>query len=515
MEEQFIGRYKIIEQIGAGGMAKVYLGVHKDVPSLRVILKVLTDPRLADRFIQEADKMALLDGHPNVCSIRHFFSHGEDTVIVMDFINGATLEEIVDKENRMTVPEALRVIDDVLDTLSFAHKKGISHRDIKPNNIMIDKSGKVKIIDFGIAKGESDPQLTAAGMACGTPAYMAPEQFTPSADTNYTLVDIYAVGTTLFRLLTGECPFKGDNEFAIRDCKMFNEPPSPRKLNPDIPKPLEKIILKSLQKDPSKRFATADEMKQALKEAGAGISPKAPTEDKTVAFRSRKHSKPAGNKMKSVLIGLGGTIVLALLVFGISRLLTSEDIADGNITKADTGSSAIDPGVLARDTLITPASSVPATGEIALKVTPMADAVYLADSLVAEHTSEVSITHDTGTFVLRLERSGAANSPIIEELTIRPDAYIERSYGFTTPPQRDDTPVRTPTLTTLIVASRPRGANIILDGKETHKPTPFSFEVEIGQHIVRLELDYFDRLLQHTDTISVNDSLTYYHEFDI
>ncbi len=223
MEERYIGNYKILKRMGVGGMAKVYLAVHEDVPNLKVILKILDDIRMGDRFKQEADKLALLDGHPNICRIKHFFSHGEETVIAMEYIDGMTLEEKIKSDTQLTLEEAVRIISEVLDTLSYAHEKKIYHRDIKPGNIMIDSSGNVKVIDFGIAKGEADPNLTVAGTACGTPAYMAPEQFDDSEGALNAQVDIYAVGVNLYYMLCGEQPFKGDNQFAIRDEKLFGQ----------------------------------------------------------------------------------------------------------------------------------------------------------------------------------------------------------------------------------------------------------------------------------------------------
>jgi len=245
-------------------MARVYLAVHKDVPNLKVVLKILSDARMVERFRQEADKLALLDGHASVCRIKHFFNHGEDFVIAMEYIDGTTLEDIIKEDGKIPLPEAMKIASDVLSTLEFAHNKDIYHRDIKPGNIMVDTSGVVKIIDFGIAKGKTDPNLTVAGTSCGTPAYMPPEQFNPTEEIDYGLVDIYAVGTTLFHMLTGELPFKAENQFALRDAKLFNDPPSPRDINPDIPRKLEAIILKALDRAPEKRYATAAEMKSAI-----------------------------------------------------------------------------------------------------------------------------------------------------------------------------------------------------------------------------------------------------------
>lgn len=264
MADEFIGNYKILRKIGAGGMASVFLAVHKDVPNLRVVLKLLSDPRLVERFKQEADKLALLDGHGHICQIKHFFQHGEEMVIAMEYIDGATLEDLILQEKRVAVEQAVKIISDVLETLTFAHEKGVFHRDIKPSNIMVDRNGQVKIIDFGIAKADTDPNLTQAGSACGTPSYMAPEQFNPSDDINYALVDVYAVGTTLFCLLTGETPFKGDNPFALRDAKLFNDPPRPSDINPAIPREVERVILKAIDKDPEKRYHSMAEMKADL-----------------------------------------------------------------------------------------------------------------------------------------------------------------------------------------------------------------------------------------------------------
>lgn len=264
MAEEYIGNYKILKKIGAGGMAQVYLAVHKDVPNLKVVLKILSDARLVERFRQEADKLALLDGHSSVCRIKHFFNHGDDFVIAMEFIDGQTLDDRIKNEGKLPIADSLKIVSDVLSTLEFAHQKDIFHRDIKPGNVMVDTQGQVKIIDFGIAKSKTDPNLTIAGTSCGTPAYMPPEQFNPTESIDYALVDIYAAGTTLFYMLTGDLPFKGDNQFALRDAKMFNEPARPREFNPEIPKKLEEVILKSLAKDPQDRYASAAEMKTAI-----------------------------------------------------------------------------------------------------------------------------------------------------------------------------------------------------------------------------------------------------------
>ncbi len=314
MEEK-IGNYKILKKIGAGGMARVFLGVHEDVPNLKVVLKILEDPSLVDRFRQEADKLALLDGHPNICRIKHFFNHGDNIVIAMEYIDGFTLDEKIKNDGHLQVEDALNIACKVLDILSFAHEKGVYHRDIKPSNIMIDHNGNVKIIDFGIAKAKTDPNLTRAGAACGTPAYMAPEQFNPNEDTDYALADIYAVGTTIFYMITGELPFKGDNEFAIRDAKLFNEPPKPSAIVPDIPKNIDQLVLKAIDKEPNKRFATAKRMQQTIEDLGCVDADKTHVAAPTVQTASQtKKKKPLG-AIIAVAIVIAAAITGYMLFF--------------------------------------------------------------------------------------------------------------------------------------------------------------------------------------------------------
>ena len=264
MMDEFVGKYKILRSIGAGGMASVFLASHRDVPNLKNILKKLTDPQLADRFKREADKLAQLDGHIGVCQIKHFFEHNGDFYIVMEHIEGPTLEELVKSDSPPDVPRAVEITRSILATLDFAHRKGIIHRDIKPTNIMIDRHGQVKIIDFGVAKGEADPELTQSGTSLGSPRYMAPEQFNLTENIDWIRCDLYAVGVTLYYLLTHEHPFKGDNVYEICAAKQRNNVKPPSQINPAIPLALEAVALKAMACDPGLRYATATEMRSAL-----------------------------------------------------------------------------------------------------------------------------------------------------------------------------------------------------------------------------------------------------------
>lgn len=496
MEEQFIGSYKVLKKIGAGGMSRVYLAVHQDVPNLKVILKILSDPRLGERFRHEADKLALLDGHPNICRIKHFFNHGEDTVIAMEYIDGMDVEEKIKEEGKLTTEESLQIISDILDILEFAHQKGIYHRDIKPGNIMIDKKGQVKIIDFGIAKAETDPNLTLAGTTCGTPAYMAPEQFTPTQDTNYALVDIYAAGTTLYTMLTGECPFKGDNEFAIRDAKLFSETPKPRSLNPDIPKPVEEIIMKSLAREPAERYQSASEMRAVLdatrRTAKVGVSSGPP--DVTIDVRTA----PKRKSRKPLLAGVV-VIVLVLAVFTAYEFWPS-DSEKGEAAKLDTIAVLEDTTGEGPD--ISEIPVVPATGIISINVTPSGD-IYVDDSLLGKRTKSTSLTCDTGIHIIRVENEKATRKVRHDTVSLAADEVLPLTYRFTIPRPPVDTAEPKLLFREVVIVSKPRGAKVFIDGEPQKQETNYTFKFTPGEHVVKVKLTIEGEEVEQERTIQV------------
>ena len=496
MEEQFIGSYKVLKKIGEGGMSKVYLAVHQDVPNLKVILKILSDPRLGERFRHEADKLALLDGHPSICRIKHFFSHGEDTVIAMEYIEGITLEERIKSEGKLSTEESLQIIIDLLDILEFAHQKGIYHRDIKPGNIMLDKKGQVKIIDFGIAKAETDPNLTLAGTACGTPAYMAPEQFTPTQDTNYALVDIYAAGTTLYAMLTGECPFKGDNEFAIRDAKLFSDAPKPRSLNPDIPKPVEDIIMKSLAREPAERYQSASEMRAALeatrRTAKVGVPSGSP--DVTIDVRTL----PKRKTRRPLLAGVA-VIVLALAAFVAYKFWPS-DGEKGQAAKLDT--IAIPEDTTGEGLDISGIPIVPATGTISISVTPSGD-IYVDDSLLGKGATSRSLTCDTGIHIIRVENKKATRKVRYDTVLLAADQVLTRNYRFTIPRPPVDTAEPKPLFREVVVVSKPRGAEVYIDGVLQDHRAPYTFKFTPGEHVVKVKATIKGEEVEQERTIQV------------
>src|SRR5690606_4176898 len=249
------GRYRLTARIGEGSFAETYLATDTSL-GRQVAVKVLreqyaSDVRVAARFEREARAAASVP-HPNVVDVYDYGRDGNTLYTVMEWVGGTDLKEHIRRRAPLPVPEATRLIREILQGLGAIHRAGIIHRDVKSQNVLIAQSGTAKLTDFGIARGALDTGLTDTGMALGTAAYMAPEQasgqpLTPAAD-------IYAAGVILFEMLTARLPFPGDNPVQVMFQHVNDPPPRPRTLNPDIPPGLELVVLRALAKDPSDRF---------------------------------------------------------------------------------------------------------------------------------------------------------------------------------------------------------------------------------------------------------------------
>ncbi|HLI50447.1 MAG TPA: protein kinase [Thermomicrobiaceae bacterium] len=259
------GRYRLDEPIGEGGMAIVYRG-YDLLLNRPVAIKVLRDQFGGDanflaRFEREAQSAARL-AHPNIVSVYDVGEDRQTRYIVMEYIPGRNLKELIDRQGPFSVEGASFVIRQVAAALDYAHLHGLIHRDIKPQNILVDDAGNVKVVDFGIAKGMSDSSLTEAGTGMGTVHYVSPEQARGQAATPAS--DIYATGVVLFEMLTRELPFAADTPVGIAMQHVAAEPPPPSTFNPAIPEQVDQIVLCAMAKDPNDRFETAGEMAGAL-----------------------------------------------------------------------------------------------------------------------------------------------------------------------------------------------------------------------------------------------------------
>lgn len=272
-----VGPYRIARLLGVGGMGRVYKGVQPQIGS-RVAIKVLsrecTDRKdLVDRFFSEARAVNLIR-HENIVNVLDLSMLPDGRpYIVMEFLDGAPLAELVGRLGPMPLGGAARLAVEVLDALAAAHAKGIVHRDLKPDNVFITPAGRAKVLDFGIAKllPELGGSFTQTGSLLGTPHYMSPEQAAGKQVDART--DLYAMGVILFECATGHKPFYGDSMFDLLRKHVEMPPPSPRQLRPDLPPAYEAVILTALAKDPAQRFASAGAMTAALQHAAQGLPP--------------------------------------------------------------------------------------------------------------------------------------------------------------------------------------------------------------------------------------------------
>jgi serine/threonine protein kinase len=269
-----LGNYRVLEALGQGGMARVYRAYQENL-GRDVAIKVLppwyaADRSFVERFNLEARLVAGLS-HPNIVTVHDANEQNGHLYIVMQLVDGGTLKHRMDKllsERRMMEPaEVVSVFSQLADALFYAHEQGIIHRDIKPVNVLMDRSGRPILSDFGIAKvlASTQAHLTRPGAGVGTPEYMSPEQCQGGAVDGR--ADIYALGVMLFEAETGRTPFRGDNYPALAHSHIYEAPPLPRSINANIPIAIEQIILTALMKNPQQRFQTAREMGDALTQA--------------------------------------------------------------------------------------------------------------------------------------------------------------------------------------------------------------------------------------------------------
>jgi len=263
---QTIGKYRILDRLGSGGMGTVYKAfdesLERDV-AIKVLNRGVTEPEILKRFRAEAATLAKLN-HPAITTIYDLFEYGEELLIVLEFVRGDTLEAIAERTSPMPLARAVPIIDSVLSALSHTHRAGIAHCDIKPANVMVTPLGAVKVMDFGTARAQGAGR-SAAPYLLGTPAYMPPEQLLGHELDGR--ADLYAVGVLFYRLVTGALPFSADNAIeAMR--KQISDAPTPAGVHrPDLPEWCDRIAQRAMAKLPADRFQTAEEFREALRQA--------------------------------------------------------------------------------------------------------------------------------------------------------------------------------------------------------------------------------------------------------
>ncbi|KOO40694.1 Stk1 family PASTA domain-containing Ser/Thr kinase [Priestia koreensis] len=261
-------RYKIVKVIGGGGMANVYLArdiiLERDVAIKVLRLDFSNDESFIKRFHREAQSATSI-AHPNIVSIYDVGEQEDIYYIVMEYVPGQTLKQYIQREAPVPIDTALNIMAQITEAINHAHEFSIVHRDIKPQNILIDDHGTAKVADFGIALALSSTTITQTSSVLGSVHYLSPEQARGGMANKRS--DIYSLGIVLFELLTGRVPFSGESAVAIALKHLQTETPSPKRWNPSIPQSVENIVLKATAKDPFYRYETAAEMLEDLKSA--------------------------------------------------------------------------------------------------------------------------------------------------------------------------------------------------------------------------------------------------------
>jgi serine/threonine protein kinase len=270
---QFVGDYEIVRHLGAGGLGAVYEVRHlisQRHEAMKILLPDQNEtPETVERFRREVRTLATLS-HPNIARLHTAFYNNNQLAMVMELIAGETLRERPMRAH-FTLQEALGYVAQVLQALVYAHRLGVVHRDIKPSNIMIAHDGTVKVLDFGIALTSQGSDLTSAGFLLGSVNYMSPEQINGAKASASS--DLYAVGVTLYELLTGLLPITGTNNYEIMMAHVNRVPVAPHLIAPMVPVRISDAVMRALAKDPAHRFATAEEFFVALQQAPAAAVP--------------------------------------------------------------------------------------------------------------------------------------------------------------------------------------------------------------------------------------------------
>ncbi|MCK4556703.1 MAG: protein kinase, partial [Candidatus Aminicenantes bacterium] len=278
----FAKRYELIEELGVGGMGRVYKVFDKKIKE-EVALKILkpeitADEKTIERFSNEL-KFARKITHKNVGRMYDLNEEEGTHYITMEYIAGEDLKSTINRVGQLSIGKSISISKQVCEGLVEAHRLGVVHRDLKPSNIMVDKEGNSRIMDFGIARSLKAKGITREGVMIGTPEYMSPEQI-EALDVDQRS-DIYSLGIILYEMLTGQLPFKAETPLGIAMKHKSETPKSPRALNTQIPEELSAVILKCMEKDKAKRYQSAEELRSELIRIDEGI----PTTEKVVPKR--------------------------------------------------------------------------------------------------------------------------------------------------------------------------------------------------------------------------------------
>jgi serine/threonine protein kinase/tetratricopeptide (TPR) repeat protein len=311
----FAGRYQIIEELGQGGMGRVYKVLDTETNE-KVALKLVkpefsADAKTVERFRNELTTARKIV-HKNVCRVFDLGKEKSGYYITMEYIPGQDLKGLIRQTGQLTVGKALSIGKQICEGLAEAHSLGVVHRDLKPGNVMIDRSGQARIMDFGIARAAKGKGLTGAGVMIGTPEYMSPQQV-EGQDVDLRS-DLYSLGVILYEMLTARVPFDGETALSVAYKHKHDAPEDPRKFNDRIPPDLSRVVLKCLEKEEEKRYQSADELRAQLESIERGLPTTEKVAPKRTPLTSREITLQLSLKKLLVPALAAGAVVIAAMM---------------------------------------------------------------------------------------------------------------------------------------------------------------------------------------------------------
>ncbi len=459
----FAGRYGIIEELGRGGMGTVYKVIDKEIQE-KVALKLLkpevaADKKIIERFRNEL-KFARKITHKSVCRMFDLSKEEETLYITMEYVPGEDLKSSIRRMGPLSIGKTIFMIRQVCEGLAEAHSLGVVHRDLKPQNMMIDKQGNAHIMDFGIARSMKAKGITGTGVMIGTPDYMSPEQVEGKEIDQRT--DIYSLGVILYEMVTGKVPFEGDTPFIIALKHKLEVPRDPRQLNRLVSSDISKVILKCMEKDRNKRYQTAEELAADLRKIEEGL----PTTDRLLP--KKKTKLVIARKRRPFLVPAILLFVAAVIVGGY---FFYDQVLKKGIQEKEQKSAEI-AGQIAQETPVT----APQPGYVEINSTPEEAEVYIDDK--SEGMTPVKSELSPGTHRIRITKS-----PGYEDLTdvmeIKSGETFSKNYTLI-PQQIASQPGH------MEITSTPKGAEVYV-GSRIIGITPIKRDLSPGTYRIRIK----------------------------
>ncbi len=470
----FAERYEVIEELGRGGMGKVYRVIDKKIDE-EIALKLLkpeiaSDEKNIERFRNEL-KYARKITHNNVCRMYHLGEVEGAQFITMEYVSGEDLKTSIRRVGPLSTGKAVIIIKQVCEGLAEAHKHSVIHRDLKPHNIMIDKKGNARIMDFGIVRSLKTAGITQTGLMVGTPTYMSPEQAEGIAATQ--LSDIYSLGVILFELVTGRVPFEGDTALTLALKHKTAPIPDPREFNAQIPEELSLVIFKCMEKNPDKRYQNAEELITDLDKIERSL----PTTSKIIP--PKKVTSGVFKKRRKLFMIPGFLLAFAVVVVGgyilLNRISQQKEVGESLKEPVEEG-----------QIIQKPEAEIPKLGKIDISSLPSGADIYIENRLVGRTPLQLDLSPGVHTLTLK---KGQDYQEFTDDIEVKESETFSGNYTLariSREPESKAKATKAPPVFTLEINTTPEGADVSIDGEYKGK-TPFKIELNKNQCQLKIE----------------------------